>query len=153
MVTECGFKYNMMDLQAAIGIHQLKRIKTYWDIRANTWNRYQQELSELGATLPAEPEDDTIHAYHLYTILIDQKMCGVNRDSFLEKMTAQNIGIGVHYLSIAEYPFYQNQFGWNPDDYPNATRIGQQTVSLPLSAKLTSEDVADVIKAVNKCLL
>jgi len=147
-VIECGYKYNMMDLQAAIGIHQLKRIQSYWNIRESIWNKYQQELSELSATLPTKPEHDTIQSYHLYTILIDQKICGISRDSFLDKMIAQNIGIGVHYLCIAEHPFYQNQYGWKPDDYPNATRIGQQTVSLPLSAKLTNEDVADVVKAV-----
>lgn len=147
-VIECGYKYNMMDLQAAIGIHQLKRIKSYWNIRESIWNKYQQELSELSATLPTKPEHYTIQSYHLYTILIDQKICGISRDNFLDKMIAQNIGIGVHYLCIAEHPFYQNQYGWKPDDYPNATRIGQQTVSLPLSAKLTNEDVADVVKAV-----
>lgn len=147
-VIECGYKYNMMDLQAAIGIHQLKRIKSYWNIRESIWNKYQQELSELSVTLPTKSEHDTIQSYHLYTILIDQKICGISRDSFLDKMIAQNIGIGVHYLCIAEHPFYQNQYGWKPDDYPNATRIGQQTVSLPLSAKLTNEDVADVVKAV-----
>lgn len=151
-VIECGYKYNMMDLQAAIGIHQLKRIKTYGNIRESIWNKYQQELSELSATLPAKPEYDTIHAYHLYTILIDQKMCGVSRDRFLDKMTAQNIGIGVHYLCIAEHPFYQNQYGWIPDDYPNATRIGQQTVSLPLSAGLSEADTNCVIEAVSRTL-
>jgi len=151
-VIECGFKYNMMDLQAAIGIHQLERIKTYWNIRESIWNKYQQELSELSTTLPTKPEHDTIHAYHLYTILIDEETCGIGRDSFLDKMTAQNIGIGVHYLCVAEHPFYQNRYGWKPEDYPNATRIGQQTVSLPLSAKLTNEDVADVINAVKVSL-
>ena len=106
----------------------------------------------MSTTLPAKPEYDTIHAYHLYTILIDQKMCGVSRDRFLDKMTAQNIGIGVHYLCIAEHPFYQNQYGWIPDDYPNATRIGQQTVSLPLSAGLSEADTNCVIEAVSRTL-
>lgn len=151
-VIECGYKYNMMDLQAAIGIHQLKRIKTYWNIRESIWNKYQQELSELSATLPAKPEHDTIHAYHLYTIQIDEKYCGISRDNFLDKMTAQNIGVGVHYLCIAEHPFYQNQYGWKPNDFPNATCIGQQTVSLPLSAKLSEADTDYVIEAVNQAL-
>jgi len=151
-VIECGYKYNMMDLQAAIGIHQLKKINLYWDIRQKIWQRYQQELSNLNVSLPADPDPNSRHAYHLYSILIDEKVCGVSRDSFLDKMIAQNIGIGVHYLCIADHPFYQSKYGWNPDDYPNATRIGQQTVSLPLSAKLTNEDVADVVKAVSKCI-
>ena len=151
-VIECGYKYNMMDLQAAIGIHQLKRINSYWDIRQKIWQRYQQELSNLNVTLPADPDPNSRHGYHLYSILIDEKACGISRDSFLDKMIAQNIGIGVHYLCIADHPFYQNKYGWKPNDYLNATRIGRQTVSLPLSAKLTNNDVADVVKAVGKCI-
>lgn len=69
-------------------------------------------------------------------------------DEFHDRMTAQGIGVGVHYLSISEHPYYQETFGWQPEVYPNAMRIGRQTVSLPLSAKLTDEDVEDVIKAV-----
>jgi dTDP-4-amino-4,6-dideoxygalactose transaminase len=65
-------------------------------------------------------------------------------------MTANNIGVGVHYLSIPEHPFYQETYGWKPEDYPNATRIGRQTVSLPLSAKMNDEDVEDVIEAVKR---
>jgi len=67
-------------------------------------------------------------------------------------MTAQNIGLGVHYLSIPEHPYYQQTFGWKPDDYPEAMKVGRQTVSLPLSAKLTSSDVDDVINAVSELL-
>jgi len=68
-------------------------------------------------------------------------------------MTAENIGVGVHYLSIPEHPYYKETFGWNIKDFPNAYTIGQQTVSLPLSAKLSNEDVQDVIRAVKKILL
>lgn len=71
---------------------------------------------------------------------------------FLDAMTAQNIGIGVHYLSIPEHPYYQQTFGWQPEDYPHAMKIGRQTVSLPLSAKLTDEDVGDVVRFVRTAL-
>ena len=72
----------------------------------------------------------------------------MTRDIFLNEMTKQNIGVGVHYLSIPEHPYYQAAFGWKPEDYPNAMRVGRQTVSLPLSAKLTNKEVEDVIFAV-----
>jgi dTDP-4-amino-4,6-dideoxygalactose transaminase len=147
-VLECGFKYNMMDLQGAIGIHQLQRVELYWRRRQEIWQRYNEAFAELPIGLPAEPEPDTRHAYHLYTILIDETKAGISRDEFLEAMTANNIGVGVHYLSIPEHPYYQQVFGWKPEDYPEAMRIGRQTVSLPLSAKLTDEDVDDVIMAV-----
>jgi len=151
-VLECGFKYNMMDLQGAIGIHQLQRVELYWRRRQEIWQRYNEAFAGLPIGLPAEPEPDTRHAYHLYTILIGETKVAISRDEFLGEMTANNIGVGVHYLSIPEHPYYQQAFGWKPEDYPEAMRIGRQTVSLPLSAKLTNEDVADVIEAVYKVL-
>lgn len=151
-VVDAGFKYNMMDLQAAIGIHQLKRVEPYWIRRREIWQRYNQAFADLPIALPADPEPDTRHAYHLYTILVDQERTGLTRDHFLDAMTTQNIGIGVHYRSLPEHPFYQQAFGWRPEQYPNAARIGRQTVSLPLSPKLSDADVQDVIAAVRRTL-
>ena len=151
-VVECGFKYNMMDLQAAIGIHQLQRVERYWKRRQDIWRCYDEVFADLPVGLPAPPEPDTRHAYHLYTLLVDEARTGLSRDAFLNAMTAHNIGVGVHYLSVPEHPFYQQTFGWKPEDYPHATRIGRQTVSLPLSAKLTGADVEDVIEAVKLVL-
>ncbi len=152
-VVECGYKYNMMDLQAAIGIHQLQRVEAYWHRRQELWQRYNNAFADLPITLPAPEEADTRHAYHLYTVLIDEERCGTSRDGFLDAMTAKNIGIGVHYLSIPEHPYYQQTFGWQPEDYPHAMRVGRQTMSLPLSAKLTDGDVGDVIDAVREVLI
>ena len=151
-VVECGFKYNMMDIHAAIGIHQLKRVEKYWLRRQEIWNRYNEAFADLPITLPANPEPQTRHAYHLYTILIDEEKAGITRDVFMDAMTAQNIGVGVHYLSIPEHPYYQKTFGWKAEDYPNAMRIGRQIVSLPISAKLGEDDIADVIAAVRQTL-
>jgi dTDP-4-amino-4,6-dideoxygalactose transaminase len=151
-VVETGFKYNMMDLQAALGIHQLQRVESNWRRRAEIWQQYNEAFTGLPVTLPAEPERDTRHAYHLYTILVDEERSGMNRDEFLDTMTFNNIGVGVHYLSIPEHPVYQSKFGWQPEDYPNAMRIGRQTVSLPLSAKLTDSEVSQVIEAVRTTL-
>lgn len=151
-VTECGFKNNMMDLQAAIGICQLERIERYWQRRREIWESYNKAFADLPLGLPAAPETNTRHAYHLYTIMIDEDAVGAARDQFLDRMTANNIGVGVHYLSIPEHPYYQKTFGWKPEDYPNAMRVGRQTVSLPLSAKLTDKDVLDVIAAVKNSI-
>lgn len=151
-VVECGYKYNMMDLQAAIGIHQLKRIEQYWQRRKEIWQRYNEAFSSLPLGLPADTEPDTRHAYHLYTVLVDEKNAGITRDAFLDGMTKENIGVGVHYLSVPEHPYYQKTFGWKAEAYPHAMRIGRQTVSLPISAKLTDEDITDVIRAAKKVL-
>ncbi len=152
-VVECGYKYNMMDLQAAIGIHQLQRVDTYWRKRREIWQRYNEALAGLPIALPAQVEPDTRHAYHLYPILVDEQSCNITRDEFIEAMTSQNIGVGVHYLSIPEHPYYQKAYGWRPEDYPHAMHVGRQTVSLPLSAKLMKRDVKDVIDAVKGVFL
>ncbi len=148
-VVECGFKYNMMDLQAAIGIHQLARVEANWRRRQDIWQRYMAAFGNLPIQLPAAPEPNTRHAHHLFTILVEEGRAGISRDAFLDAMTARNIGVGVHYLSVPEHPYYQERFGWRPEDYPNAMNIGRQTVSLPLSAKLSDADVEDVVDAVH----
>lgn len=151
-VVSLGFKYNMMDLQAAVGIHQLARVEQNWKIRQECWDFYQTALAESGLALPAEPEEDTRHAYHLYTVRVNEERVGISRDAFLDAMTAQGIGVGVHYLSIPEHPYYQETLGWDPDAYPVAKTIGRETVSLPISAKLSRQDREDVVEAVHRVL-
>lgn len=151
-VVERGFKYNMMDIQAAIGIHQLKRIEDCWNKRQQIWNNYLSALSNTNLNLPSKAEEKTRHAYHLFTIGINQKKSGISRDQFLEQMTKRNIGVGVHYLAIPQHPFYQKEFGWNPSDYSHAQLHGHETVSLPISPKLSNQDFDDIINAVKDIL-
>jgi dTDP-4-amino-4,6-dideoxygalactose transaminase len=151
-VVELGFKYNMMDLQAAIGIHQLPRVERWLERRAEIWRRYDRAFAGLPVELPAAPEAHTRHGLHLYTLLIDEARAPVSRDGFLDGMTANGIGVGVHYMSVPEHPYYQQRFGWKPGDWPTAMQIGRRTVSLPLSAGLSDEDVEDVILAVKNVL-
>lgn len=151
-VVEAGFKYNMMDLQAAIGIHQLARVERNWLRREQIWKRYMEDLSDLPIGLPAPPEPDTRHAYHLFTIMVDESRCGISRDAFLNAMNARRIGTGVHYLSVPEHPYYQQRYGWKPEQWPNAMRLGRQTASLPLSPKLTDRDLARIVSSVRECL-
>ena len=151
-VVECGFKYNMMDIQAAIGIHQLARIETSWQRRCEIWQRYDQAFEDLPIILPQAPAPDTRHGRHLYTIRVAENRTGISRDAFLDAMTERKIGVGVHYLAIPEHPFYRERFGWRAEDYPHARQIGRETVSLPISPRLTDEDVDDVISAVREIL-
>jgi dTDP-4-amino-4,6-dideoxygalactose transaminase len=152
-VVESGYKYNMMDLQAAIGIHQLKRVEDTWNKRRLIWDRYNKAFKELPLVLPSLTiEPDSRHAYHLYTILIDENQTKITRDEFLAAMTKKNVGTGVHYRSISEHSYYQEKYGWKPQMWPNAMHIGQKTVSLPLSAKLSDNDVTDVINSVVEVL-
>lgn len=151
-VTECGFKCNMTDINAAIGLHQLRRVEENWRRRQAIWRVYQEAFNGDSLRLPPEAAVGTRHAYHLYTVVLDQTMSGMTRDAMLDAMTARQIGVGVHYLSIPEHPYYRQAFGWRPEDYPNATFIGRRTLSLPLSAKLTDREVTRVVDAVVGCL-
>jgi dTDP-4-amino-4,6-dideoxygalactose transaminase len=151
-VVDIGFKYNMMDLQAAIGMHQIQRVEAYWRKRLAVWNKYTRAFADLPVGLPAKFEPNSRHGLHLYTILVDVKKVGITRDEFLSGLHRRNIGSGVHYLSIARHPVYQQRYGWKPEDFPIADEIGQQTLSLPLSAKLNDKDVDDVIAAVREII-
>jgi dTDP-4-amino-4,6-dideoxygalactose transaminase len=151
-VVECGYKDNLTDVAAALGLGSLRRVQPNWERRQQIWKKYQDAFKDLPLGLPAPVEPDTVHAYHLYTILVDEKKTGVSRDTFLEELTARKIGAGVHYLSIPEHPFYQKTFGWKPEDFPNAMTIGRQTISLPLSPRLTDGEADRVIAAVRSIL-
>jgi len=148
-VVEAGFKYNMMDLQAAIGIHQLERVERNWQRRREIWNQYMEAFANLPVALPALPAADTRHAFHLFTIMIDESRCGISRDAFLDAMNNRRIGTGVHYRALPEHPFYQQRYGWHAEQWPNAMRLGCQTVSLPLSPSLSDADVERVITSVS----
>jgi dTDP-4-amino-4,6-dideoxygalactose transaminase len=149
-VTAAGFKFNMMDIQAALALHQLPKIDIYAERRRRIWEEYQAAFADLGLIRPAPPEPDTRHARHLYTILADVDRLRVDRDHLLNALQAEGIGTGVHYLALHLYPFYQDQLGCRAGDYPNAEFISERTISLPLSAKLSDADVEDVIEAVRK---
>ncbi len=151
-VVEAGFKYNMMDLQAAIGSPQLARVERNWLRRQKIWRTYMEAFADLPIVLPAPSAPDTRHAYHLFTIMVDKESCGISRDDFLNAMNTRRIGTGVHYQAIPEHPYYQDRFGWRPEQWPNATWLGRRTVSLPLSPKLSDTDVARVISAVRGIL-
>jgi dTDP-4-amino-4,6-dideoxygalactose transaminase len=147
-----GFKYNMMDIQAAIGIHQLKRIDQYHKRRKEIWACYDEAFAGLSVGRPLPPEPDTVHAHNLYTLMIDEERCGIDRDTFLQKMHQLNIGTGVHYLGVHLHPYYRETFGYKPEDFPNSTWVSERTASIPLSPKLSNQDVEDVISAVHNVL-
>ncbi len=147
-----GFKCNMMDLQAAIGIHQLKRIDQYWRRRREIWRHYQTAFEDLPLFLPAEAERGTRHAYHLYTPLLDISKSQLRRDELLTRLMRQKIGVGLHYKALHLHPFYRKNFSTTRGMFPNAEWISRRTFSLPLSAKMTDTDVKDVVVAVRKIL-
>jgi dTDP-4-amino-4,6-dideoxygalactose transaminase len=152
-VVEAGFKYNLMDIQSALGIHQLARVEENLVRRRQVWERYEEALADLPVERPAPlPGDDDRHALHLYTVLIDEKAAGKTRDQVLERMAREGIGVGVHYLSIPEHPYYRERFGWALEDFPAAVDIGRRTMSLPLTPALADQDVEDALAALRLAL-
>ena len=151
-VIDLGFKYNMTDIQASIGVEQLKKIDAFWKRREKIWNIYNDFFKDLNVVVPSKVEKNTKHAYHLYTILINKKNNGIHRDVFLKKMHNAGIGTGVHYRSIPSHSFYKKKFGWNNKNFKNACQIGEQTVSIPLSAKLTNNDIHRITYEAKKIL-
>lgn len=147
-VVAAGFKYNMTDIQAAIGIHQLARVEKNWQTRKSIWSFYQSELKDSGLQLPTEARNEDRHGYHLYTILVDEQRCGISRDALIDRLVVEGIGTGVHYRSVGEYSFYQQKFGWRPEECPEAMRVGRQTLSLPMTAGMSQCDAEDVVTAV-----
>ncbi len=152
-VVHAGFKYNMMDIQAAIGIHQLKRVEDFWKRRRQVWQHYNEAFKDLPCILPIDQQPNKRHAYHLYTPLIDIDRIGRSRDWVLNAMNAENIGTGVHYIPVHLHRYYQKAFGWKTGDFPNAEWIGARTLSLPLSGGLAANDTDDVCEAFYKVLM
>jgi dTDP-4-amino-4,6-dideoxygalactose transaminase len=147
---EPGFKANMTDLQAALGLQQLARIEEMSRRRRRIWTSYGEAFSGLPMTLPAGAEPGDRHALHLYTVLLHLEALSADRDTIARALLQEGIGTGVHYRAVHLHPYYRDTFGYAPDAFPHAARISDRTLSLPLSARLSDLDVADVIEAVHK---
>ena len=146
-----GFKYNMMDLQASLGIHQLKRAKANLKIRNKYWQIYTKAFSQLdGIIPPADDEPNTIHARHLYAINLELEKLKITRNQLIDALKAENIGAGVHFSALHLHDYYRKTFGFRHGDFPNAEWIGQRSVSLPFYPHMSQKDLGDVISAVTK---
>jgi dTDP-4-amino-4,6-dideoxygalactose transaminase len=147
-----GFKYNMTDMQASLGLHQIARLDAHLKRRTEIWRRYDEAFADLPARTPAPAEPDTGHARHLYTLRISPDGCGKARDQVLRELHDLGIGTGVHYTALHLHPYYRSTFGYREGMLPHAEEIGARTLSLPLSARLSDEEVDRVIGAVRKVL-
>ncbi len=147
-----GFKYNMTDMQASLGLHQLGRLEARLARRNEIWRWYDEAFADLPVRIPAPAEPDTVHARHLYTLRVLPERCGKSRDEVLQDLHTRGIGTGVHYTALHLHPYYRETFGYREGMFPHAEKIGASTLSLPLSAKLSGADVSRVIEAVREVL-
>ena len=147
-----GFKYNMMDLQAGIGIHQFQRLNLWSQRRNEIWKQYNDSFRDLPVELPSPDEITNTHARHLYTLMIDEKRCGTTRDKLMQDLHKNNIGTGVHYIGLHLHPYYRDKYYYKPSDFPNSTWISDRTISIPLSPKLLDSEVSYIIRSVMNLL-
>jgi dTDP-4-amino-4,6-dideoxygalactose transaminase len=147
-IENTGWKYNMTDIQAALGIPQIKRLDSFIEIRRKYANIYNANLKEIkGAITPFE-DPRAKHIYHLYPLLLD----GYNRDRFIENMNDKGIGCSVHFIPLHLHPLYRSM-GFKKGDYPNAEWVYEREVSLPLYPKMTIEDVDYVSSSMRGSLM
>jgi len=147
-----GYKYNMFDLQAAVGLHQMDRIEQFWKTRKTYVDRYTKVFQDIPEVEPLQTKPGVKHAYHIYPILLNLEMISADRDQIMNAIQAENIGIGIHFRAIHLHPFYREKFGFHPGKLPVAEDASQRILSLPLYPKMTEEDLEDVVTVVRKVI-
>lgn len=146
-----GWKYNMTDLQASLGIHQLARLDENLKIREQIWQAYDGAFADLpGLEIPDPPGPNERHARHLYTLMINEDLLAIDRNRFAAELTDRNIGCGIHFVPVHQHSYYRAKYGRAPVPLRTSEEIGRRTLSLPMSAGLTDQDVKDVIHAVTQ---
>ena len=151
-ITAPGFKYNLPDLAAAIGIAQLKRSDEFLARREKIARAYDEAFAGLpGVSVPAV-RPGRGHAWHLYVLQIDPEACAMDRDTLIRKLSERGIGTSVHFIPLHLHPYYRDKYGYRPDDFPRAHAAFRRLVSLPLFPKMADGDVARVISAVRDIL-
>ena len=146
-----GYKYNMTDIAASLGIHQLRKARAFRARRAAMAARYNEAFEGLPLTLPPDSPAGGEHAWHLYVIRL-LSAAGGSRDQFIERMAEKGIGCSVHFIPLHLQPYWRDRYGLKPEDFPNALRTYQGAVSLPLYTRMSEADQERVIAAVRSLL-
>ena len=143
-----GFKYNMPDTAAALGIHQLRKAQRFLERRSAIAAQYTRDLAGLPLRTPVIARPDDVHSWHLYVLQLELESLSINRDRFIELMSEQGIGCSVHFIPLHLQPYWRDRYGLKPEDFPVATDVYSRAVSLPIYTLMTDEDVGRVVRAV-----
>tara|TARA_B100001093_G_C26835573_1_gene1018174 strand:- start:1218 stop:2381 length:1164 start_codon:yes stop_codon:yes gene_type:complete len=145
-VLEAGYKSNMTDIQAAMGIEQLKKINFFWKKRKKIFSTYQKKLKNLPIKFQNFNQKNNKHAYHLFVIQIDSKKTKQTRNQLINFLIKNKIGFGIHYTSINDLSFYKNKFKWKKSTAPISYEVGRNIISLPIYPHLSNQDMNFIIK-------
>jgi dTDP-4-amino-4,6-dideoxygalactose transaminase len=143
-----GFKYNLTDIQAAIGLRQLEKLPRFQQRRREIVRRYNQAFCQLEELQIPIERPEVEHAWQLYVLRLHASRLHVSRNQFIEELTARNIGTSVHFIPVHLHPYYRDKYGFKPDDFPVTYGEYQRMLSLPLYPRMSDQDVQDVIDAV-----
>jgi dTDP-4-amino-4,6-dideoxygalactose transaminase len=143
-----GFKCNMTDIQASLGIHQLRKLPEFQARRREIARRYTNAFSQLEELQPPTERAEVKHAWHIYAIRLNLELLTIDRARFILELRERNIGTSVHFIPVHLHPYYRDKYCYRPDDFPIANREYQRLVSLPIYPRMSDQDVGDVIEAV-----
>ena len=149
-VKSIGFKDNMTDIQAAIGKCQLKKFDEMQRRRKEIAEKYNSSFEKIDEIVQPYVDEDVDHAWHLYPIQVRDDLLGIGRNEFIDALEAENIGTSVHFIPVHMFDYYEEKYGFEPDDYPITKSVYEREISIPLYPKMNDQDVEDVVEAVKK---
>jgi len=147
-----GYKYNMSDLQASIGIHQIGKLDQMQKRREEIADKYNKSFAEIPQLTTPTVKNYATNAWHLYPVQVNDDLLSINRNDFIEALKAENIGTSVHFIPLHLHPYYKEKYGFKGSSFPNAEFLYNHEISLPIYPKMADEDVDDVISAVKKII-
>ncbi|WP_271008537.1 DegT/DnrJ/EryC1/StrS family aminotransferase [Paucibacter sp. B51] len=147
-----GFKYNLTDIAAALGIHQLKRIQAFQARREQIAAAYNEAFADLPLILPPQAVEGDVHSWHLYVLRLSDA-AKIERDAFIEAMFAAGIGCSVHYIPLHLQPYWRERYGLTPEQFPHSQKAYERSFSIPLYTAMSDADVQRVIAAVRRIAL
>jgi dTDP-4-amino-4,6-dideoxygalactose transaminase len=145
-----GFKYNLTDIAAALGIEQLKKCDRFWAARKQIAAAYDEGFAGLSEIQRPASAPNSQHAWHLYIIQLETERLRIDRGEFITALKAQGIGTSVHFIPLHLHPYYRETFGYKPEDFPVASRVFERIISLPIYPAMSEQNVQRVIAAVTE---
>jgi dTDP-4-amino-4,6-dideoxygalactose transaminase len=146
-----GFKYNLTDIAAAMGIHQLKRVRAFHARRAAIAQAYHAAFAELPLIVPPDAPAGELHAWHLYPLRLADA-AAIDRDALIEQLFAAGIGCSVHYIPLHLQPYWRDRYALRAESFPHSQRAFERMLSLPIYTRMTDADVQRVVAAVRRAL-